>query len=92
MIMRKLLYVLIACALFFGQSQAQETASSHSSLAKAIQADVTLSEVTSNSAIQVSQVHDQARTKLLVILVQQNDEIIQLLRELRNKKLKDYLF
>ncbi len=49
-------------------------------------------ENSSNSAMQVSQIHDQARTELLVILIQQNDEILQILREIKNKKIKDFLF
>lgn len=90
--MRKILFTPIACFLLFGLSQAQETAPPYSSMAKAVQADASLSETSSNSAMQVSQIHDQARTKLLVILIQQNDEIIQLLKELKNKKIKDFLF
>jgi len=90
--MRKISYILIVCTFLLGQGQAQETSTPHSSMAKAIQADVSLSETASNSAMQVSQIHDQARTKLLVILIQQNDEIIRLLQELKNKKLKDFLF
>jgi predicted NACHT family NTPase len=90
--MKKISYILILCTLLLGQGQAQEDSSVHTSMAKAIQADVSLSEAASNSAMQVSQIHDQARTKLLVILIQQNDEIIQLLRELKNKKIKGFIF
>lgn len=84
--------ILAACVLWFGHGHAQDSVTDHSSRAKIIQSKVELMENSSNSAMQVSQIHDQARTELLVILIQQNDEILQILREIKNKKIKDFLF
>ena len=48
-------------------------------------------EIGSSGAVQVSQVHDQARTKLLVLLIEQNDVIIRLLKDRKDSKTPDEL-
>jgi len=58
----------------------------YSSEADRIASAARLSEISASSAMQVSQAHDQARTKLLVLLIKQNEEVIRTLEEIKDKQ------
>ena len=59
--------------------------------AENIAANARILEIGSKGAVQVSQVHDQARTKLLVLLIEQNTDIIRLLKEQKENKAPEEL-
>lgn len=77
------IYILLFLTTFF---YCRVFSEDYSSEAERIASAARLSEISASSAMQVSQAHDQARTKLLVLLIKQNDEAIQILKEIKNKQ------